>query len=362
LLKSILLHSVNLLDWRGNGGSHRALQLVELVGRAGFEVRRIEERATTKLERHLAGAWLFLRHRYPMRPTRRRLSNSGHAFVSYREALAEHEGPKLLLWEATGVGISAHIAKEQGFRVIAAPPNLEAAVAGHVDFYTGQSGGVALDGEVALLSKADAVFCISREEQWLLRLRGLAASYLRYYPPAQVESALLRVRQARRQGERTSFVMMGTANYNPSRLSMIEALKMLEELRRKIPFRLEVAGFGTELLREHIRHPDFVLHGTLDQAKLEALLTRARAALIYQIPSGGALTRIPELLVAGVPVLGNEDACRSAWDYDGVYPYADAEGLSRLMLRDPEMPPLPARPAEEEERFISCVQRLAGAG
>ena len=46
--------------------------------------------------------------------------------------------------------------------------------------------------------------------------------------------------------------------------------------------------------------------GRLDTAAFDELLVRARAVLVPQVAGFGCLTRIPEMLAAGIPVLADD--------------------------------------------------------
>jgi hypothetical protein len=84
-----------------------------------------------------------------------------------------------------------------------------------------------------------------------------------------------------------------------------------------------------------------------------------RALLLHQRAAAGAVTRIAEMLVAGVPVIGNPVACRSALPLDGVRCYDDVEQLGALLQAPLPMPPVPDAPRAAEERLIASIRRFS---
>ncbi|MGG6287809.1 hypothetical protein ACQ4M3_40155, partial [Leptolyngbya sp. AN03gr2] len=211
--------------------------------------------------------------------------------------------------------------------------------------------------ESQALVKADWVFCISREEEWLLRTQGANAYYLPYYPPEAVFQRFLEVRAARHnRRENSRFLIHGNANNPPTCKGMIEQIEWLKKARETLVFEVDIVGYGTEKLKEYCDRADFVVHGSVSSEHLHEFLISAKAALIHQVPTSGALTRIPELLIAGIPVIANRNAARSTSDYTGVYQYDDWIELADFMSRSLENPEIPDRPLTQEKRLIDCLQ------
>ena len=59
-------------------------------------------------------------------------------------------------------------------------------------------------------------------------------------------------------------------------------------------------------------------------SKMDALV-KAKAVICYQVSGPGALTRIAEMLVANVPVMGNSHALRSYYNINGVIEFDSIE-------------------------------------
>jgi hypothetical protein len=85
---------------------------------------------------------------------------------------------------------------------------------------------------------------------------------------------------------------------------------------------------------------------------------KAIAVLIYQEAGVGALTRIPEMLIAGILVIANSNTCRSAYNYDGIYCYDDDYELIKLMESELGLPEILPRPVEAERRFIDYFNAI----
>ena len=65
------------------------------------------------------------------------------------------------------------------------------------------------------------------------------------------------------------------------------------------------------------------------------------------------------MVLAGIPVLGNDIALRGWHHLDGVYQFSDWEELTALLNSSLKNPSLPARPELQETRFINIVRQLS---
>jgi glycosyltransferase involved in cell wall biosynthesis len=212
--------------------------------------------------------------------------------------------------------------------------------------------------EVWHLGAAASVFCCAREEQWLLALHGVHADFLPYHPPGPVAEHCLAVRARRQSARPQRWLIMGSANYGPTYAGMAAVLEMLKSLPGGPRLPVDIAGFGSEALRPEIVGTEFRLHGAVDASVLARLLVEARAVLLHQTAGAGALTRIAEMLTAGVPVLANPIAARSVIGREGLHVYETAVELRDLLNRDLPVPPLPARPAAAERRLVAALDAL----
>lgn len=347
-------------DTNGHGGNRRTAQITKLVEVAGFNISDlIPNIQTNRLNRYLKGIQFIIKHKFRVSTSYRIVGICGHYYQVYQKILSKHGGCKILLWEATNNHLLPYIAKELGFKIIAIPQNLESLVKPNLDPYCGKGLPDSFESEIKHLAKADAVFCISREEQWLLTLRGVNADYLPYYPPEPIFDRLLDLREARNYSQKHRLLMLGSAINPPTLEGMIEQLQWLERIRTKIDLKIDIAGYGTEQLKSYSELSNATLHGSVTPDRLNQLLAETRVILVHQKAGAGALMRIPEMVIAGIPVIANSNACRSAFNYPGLYCYDNGEELAQLMSKHLETPSILQRPLEAEKRFIDCLKQLA---
>jgi hypothetical protein len=355
---SILRVSSFKSDLSGHGGNRRTAQINELLESANFAINDANDQKSTRLERYIYGINIWRKNNFRYLQDFRTLGTWGDLYVKYENAFKQHSGSKTFLWESTSNQIISYLAKDNQYKIIAMPQNIESLVRGKDDICTFKSILENLEKEIIHLAKSDAIFCISREEQWLLKLLGINADFLPYYPPKQIVDELLDIRQSRISSEKRKFLILGTANNPPTFLGMIEQIKILEKVRKEIEFEVDIAGYGTENLREYCTDSSINLLGTVSPSQLHSLMKSAIAVLIYQNAGVGALTRIPEMLIAGIPVIANSNACRSAYNYDGIYCYDDDYELIELMKNNLDVPKVLPRPTESERRFIDYFNAI----
>jgi hypothetical protein len=217
----------------------------------------------------------------------------------------------------------------------------------------GPSLGVLLQ-EKALLSQFRLVITISKEEEVILNNFGIRCLHVPYYPLEPIVERLLDVRRRRPQTEKEAFLLLGSATNSATREGMQKVIGhwRLHGLHR-IWGRLLVAGFQTEnLFSPEESQEGIELLGTLTSQELEDVLIRAKACLCYQEIGAGTLTRICELLIAGVPVVANSQAARSYYGVKGLIEIKDLDdlerGLGRLAGIKEENIPIPARPQGDD--------------
>jgi hypothetical protein len=167
---------------------------------------------------------------------------------------------------------------------------------------------------------------------------------------------MLNLREQRRYSNKTHFLVIGSAFHPPTRLGFEALLKVLPDISIANSCRFEIAGRGTEVLRDLCKHPNVTLRGSVDDAVLDELFVGAKAAIMYQRSGVGALTRIPELLIAGIPVMGNSVACRSAWENPGVTCFESWTELSELLCISKNAPHLPPKPTQSIARLLDALK------
>ena len=344
-----------------HGGSRRCLQIKELAENLGFQLQPASRgRRFGPFRRYFEVVKLSLRHHLAFHPSRYALGTAGELALDYNAGFKAHPGSKVLLWEDTTRYFVPFLAKQAGYKVVALPQNFESLVQGQHCPFSRRNRPGRWQLELAGLAQADRVFCISREEQWLLNVWGVHTDYLGYFPPAQILRELRQVRRWRETGQPANrFLLMGTVLNPPTREGMEELLRWMHQLRQNLEFELDVAGFGTESLVSHVQHPDFRLHGPISDSHLNELLAQTRGLIAFQRNGLGVLTRIPEMLVAGVPVLANAHAGRSYLGVPGVHCFENPRELLELLSIPPTLPPAPQQ-APGEINFADCLRELTG--
>jgi hypothetical protein len=201
------------------------------------------------------------------------------------------------------------------------------------------------------LNYCQKIFTISDNEEQLLLANGLNTTYLPYYPARAAESFLLDIREKKKNhvkslsDKRKNILLLGTFYNTPTANGYIELIKGIKD---KKELNIHVAGFGSEQLAGMFTEPNIKICGSVSNKNLSDLIINADYGVIHQQPSGGSLTRIPELLIAGLPLLVNKYAARSNSNLKGVNIYNTYSELLQI-LDEPvvDMPPILLKPAQE---------------
>lgn len=185
--------------------------------------------------------------------------------------------------------------------------------------------------EIELISSCDLVVTISQEETYLLRNFGLDPVYLPYFPLPQTSKRLVAIREARGTTIKTNFLILGTVYNLPTLEGMKRVLDTISADRAFSAVRFTVVGYGTEQLSGYLDDPRVEVRGAVTDAELDELMTAAKGCIVYQDNGSGALTKIPELLAAGVPVIINSHAARSHHNLPGIFEFHSFDGLAAQM-------------------------------
>ena len=327
-MKLVVCNSKFRLNPFGDGGSKRSAQIRDLLAENGiaFEdnsfdlLRRTPKR---QLMRWVLRAMRFVREHHPkfQRISLRNYINLVKYYalripIVYEKYLHRDV---VFVWENTNDRNLLYLLKATGHIVIGMPHNIESLVA--------NPNVEDLKEEVFNLRHCDYVFAISKEETWLLRVFGVNAYYLPYYPPKGVKTSLMsirKLREDRKTNARNRFLLLGSVSNYPTKIGMQMLIDYMAN--KSLPFDLCVAGYKSESL--HIpSNPSISFWGTVTNAELDSLLEGIDAVLVYQPPTAGALTRIPEMLIAGIPVFVNFDAGRNYVGIKDVYLYDSFDDL-----------------------------------
>jgi glycosyltransferase involved in cell wall biosynthesis len=217
-----------------------------------------------------------------------------------------------------------------------------------------------LDKEIGSLAGCDLVITISREETALLRSLDVNAVYFPYYPIREVLNRMLNVRSQRLKTTKKDILLLGTALNAETRTAMLQVINAWKRQNGGAhDHRLLVAGYHTERLRDEAGTDHGIdMLGSLTDDELDRRLSSVKACLCYQSSGGGALTRICEMLIAGVPVLANAHAARSYYNVKGIVELPALDGLGDAITQIESVEgciPVPSRP-----EVSSLAGRLKG--
>jgi hypothetical protein len=206
--------------------------------------------------------------------------------------------------------------------------------------------------ELDTLALCDLVISISREDTWLLRNFKIPAFFFPYFPPEQIKKRLLTIRQHRQKNKKENIMLLGNAGNMATRKGMEKVLQYWRTSGLSRSFgRLWAVGYKTDIFfKEMNSDNDMEFLGSLPEVQLDEKLGTVKACLCYQEGGGGALTRISEMLVAGVPILASSHAARTYHNMKGVIEFRDLENLEEALKQvDPfdgngEEIPIPSEP------------------
>ncbi len=354
-MTKVLYHRIFTPKAFGHGGDRRAAQLQELYDAKGIQIDNY------RLGQGKGKHWWFAVRAVIASHGWRVLMQSPRYLYHYLRGIAcnidtfrEFVGQPecLMLWEST-IDFNYFmpwLAKKYDKRIIALPHNLESLVPNRKSLVDGSFAPIGFQKEIKVMCKCDAVFTISREEEWLLCLFGVNAHYLPYYPPKAVQTDMLAIREKRKSGN--AIFMMGSALNKPTAQGMRTMIDFWTA-HPELP-ELRIGGYATQTLQADAANITIV--GEMSQERLQEEMIIAKAMLIHQPPTTGALTRIVEALLAGIPVIVNAAGARSYWGADGLYVYDNIEQLPALLTQDFAMPVVPAEPDYTE--FLEIINTL----
>ncbi len=339
------------------GGYRRFVQLERLLRRAGFDYQFF----TSLNQAHAAASILHkvmdgLKSKSSMTDGEYSHWSSGHREYVYNNRLIARRWAAL--FKGTGEVKTVFIddpiyfaplvkkMKGLGISVVAMCQNIETLSAGQVVMDRQRE---LFNRELDVFSACDMVVTISREETFLLQNLGVDAVYFPYYPVDSIRNRMLGIRKARGSSPKRDIIVMGTYVNTPTRLGTVRIMDAWKRGLCESGDRLLVAGFGMEALKD-LEGGGAVVLGTLTNDELDEKLSTIKACLCYQENGSGALTRIEEMLIAGVPVLANSQAARSYYNIRGVVEFSDLDGLGQAIARldlDEGVVPAPEEPDAE---------------
>jgi hypothetical protein len=338
-------------DITGHGGCRRTAQIDELLFEASIPFTEVDFSLYVPKAKNIIHYFNGL---YATKNIAAGFKNNYAAgrYLAKFKAFTKKVKPGFFIWESTyGYDmLMGKVLHQHEVPFVALPHNIESLVAGNTSVFSKRPSPEWLTEELTGLKYASHVFTISREEQWLLSVHGINCSYLPYYPTKALQQKLLSIRDRRAgranlPGASKQLLLLGTFYNKPTRDGYIH---ILNKIKKYPAVQIHVAGFGSEQLKTTYNQKNITIWGSLNDQELQELLITCDYALIHQEPSSGALTRIPELLIAGIPILANNMAARSYFELDGIRVYNNIDELLTLLDADiAAIPQIPGRPVEE---------------
>ena len=216
--------------------------------------------------------------------------------------------------------------KKKGIKIIAAPQNIETLFENYCKekyrFHL-------LKKELFWLRQCDLVITNSREEAYFFKNNNIKVMFHKYYPPGFIENRLLQIRKSRNNLKKEIFVLLGNAGNKATEAGMHELMEIWKNNLKKV--KLYVVGYYTEGLKPYANNSNVIFLGPLPDDDFDKLLIKSKAVICYQKKGPGALTRIAEMLVAGVPVIANSHALRSYYNMEGVFGFDNTEEFVNIV-------------------------------
>jgi len=365
LTRRYIYRSTHNLDAHGHGGNRRLAQIVELLRREmptlEVECDKFSGGMMIDIKSILSGfAWM----------SRTGLSSFFHPKalrnVGVARAMSRRQqfGPDTIaFFDAYLMGYVSLFReiRRRGGRVVLFPQNLDSLTPGTVSPLSGRVAPAWMAEEIAALREADLICTISREEQWLLSIFGIESLYLPFYPTSDVRASLSAIRAQRAICPNFDKVLIiGSVGNLPTMRGMKILIEHAHAIVEASSGReVVLVGYGTEILAATDLPKKFRILGGVSTDVMDNCLATSAVCLCFQPGTSGALTRIPELLCAGVPVIANYVAARSYQNLPGVLIVETMDQLVRCLRNfDPAPFDPPAPPIELESELQAALRRL----
>lgn len=332
-------------DHSGNGGDRRTAQICQLLSPLGYDFVSICKspfNIPEKLHNYIYNASGYFSEKrsrlYKQRYTYSKYYKWSERFRDYLLYLhlqahlfvdSLKEDPELLLIDdpVFFAPVVLH-AKAKGIPIGAFCHNIETLSREQVEYSCQRE---MLKYELDLISMCDLVVTISTEETFLLRNLGEDPVYLPYFPLKQTAERFEEIRRRRHDRQKADFLLLGTVYNLPTLDGMKQIIAAITDNNILPDDRLIVAGYGTDQLLSYLDSPRIEVRGEVTDAELDEILTGSNGCIVYQDNGSGALTKISELLTAGVPVIINSHAARSHHNLPGIFEFKGFEQLGEQL-------------------------------
>ena len=359
----------------GHGGEKRTEQIKDLVS-SHFSHKHLvfpfdyHGKKQISFRNKISHSLSVSQARYASEATRESFSidkilSESHKFHLQRKTLEQHREiftqASTVIWENNYDGFFYQpylIKKMYGTKIIACPQNIESLVPRTMTGWLGKTKLDYLKQDLEPFRVCDEVFTISEEDQWLFNLLDIKAKYLPSFPAGDLFQQNLRLRESRAlTKQKDYFLILGTVGNPPTRSGMNRLLRDLQSLSGDGKYEFCVVGFGTEVLKDEFDVcKDIKIIGSVDQSQLELMMRECKAMIINQDYCPGALTKVPEILISGIPVIMNTGASRSYKRMDGVFVYETIVELLTFLNMEFTIPVAPLYPKERYKGFIDAIE------
>ncbi len=222
--------------------------------------------------------------------------------------------------------------------VCVVPHNVEALVPTQSSPFTKRLSPHWLNEEMNFLRKADAVYAISKYDHWLYACNQVSTQLLPYCPVTPTILALSKIREQRAKiCDSRLVVILGTVKNQPTREGLRQVIDFIEQSAQTF-LDFVLVGYDVEKYFPATSYQKVRIAGAATTHELDHLLSTCKCVLINHQPSSGALTRVTECLLAGVPVIGNFFAVKEVLDRPGVYLYQDFSEIDDILSQTLVMP------------------------
>jgi len=342
----------------GDGAAKRSAQISEILQKYNINNKRFDliDRPQIHYSHYLKAFFFCKKNKMKMRFNKKKLIKLTSEINYAQNFLATNKTQnQLFLWESSREWyyFLPYIFKNLSIPIIALPHNIESLVPSQKSFYSEKESPYWFSEEIQHLKQANVVFTISREEQLFLQLHGLESYYLPYYPTFEVTKNLLQIRENRKTSSKDFFLLLGSA-YNPPTFFGMKAVIELFQTQN-MNQKLIVAGYGSDRLQHSIKQESIELKGAVGNEILTNLLNHAKAIIINQPATTGSLTKIPELLIAGIPIIANSFSLRSFHNIGGIYSFENISQIENLLKIEHSIPEIPKKEPIFEEIFIQKI-------
>lgn len=346
----------------GNGSARRSAQIFTLL-KDHFDIENVAQVKSifhSRSARYLSGIHSCIAHKIPVKSLKD-IAVAGHHYLNVK-GLVGNSTNRILFWESTLLvyPFKPSFFKQVGCKLICFPHNLESLVPGQVSSISGKASPSWFDEELLQFKQCDHIFTISREEEWLLSLYGIPCSWLPYYPAEEVVADLLEIRKFRKEnGHENFFLIFGSFFYPPIRNGINEIIEFTKNNNLSVP--LKIAGFGSEeILNLHSNLPASIeILGAVTTRELLDLQRRCKGIIINQQVSSGALTKLVEIQLAGIPVVVNHHSLRSYGEAGGLSPFYSLQELPCILESVLTTPELPEKPDKYYRQAVEIISRLS---